>query len=87
MPVSRLGRLDGSCTFHKICRRDAPYSRDRSIRLKSVDFRPCTALDRMGKKAMMPAISDSAMVIWSNPTQIRISGAMATTGVTCRITA
>ena len=55
--------------------------------LKSADFSPVTVLDRMGKKAIIPASSDKAKLIWSKPTQIRIRGAIATTGVTCRITA
>ena len=43
--------------------------------------------DRIGKNATIVARIRSARSMWSSPTQIRISGAIETIGVTWRITA
>ena len=57
------------------------------MRLWSAERRPSVVFDRMGKKATSQARISSARSIRSKPTQMMISGAMATTGVTCSTTA
>ena len=44
-------------------------------------------LARMGKKATIQAMISSARSMRSKPTKMTMSGAMATTGVTCSATA
>ena len=54
-------------------------------RFGSTLLSPCVVLARIGKKATIQAQSSSAAI--GLLTQMMISGAIATTGVTCRITA
>jgi hypothetical protein len=53
--------------------------------LWSVLFSPSVVFDTMGKKATIQAQMRSAVAV--SFTQMMMSGAIATTGVTCRITA
>jgi hypothetical protein len=84
-PARKKGSAEGRRRISSVCQRVAPCRRNSSCRLRSALFRPSTVLDRIGKKATIQAQISSAAVTLS--TQIRISGAMATIGVTCRITA
>ena len=51
------------------------------------DFSPVSAPENSGKKATIAASAVIARSGWSSPAQITNSGAMATTGVTCSVTA
>src|SRR3982750_1714110 len=55
------------------------------MRLWSAEFRPRIVFDRMGKNATIQAQIKSDRLM--SPIQMMISGAIETTGVTCRITA
>ena len=55
------------------------------MRLWSAEFSPRIVFDRIGKNATIQAQISSERLM--SPTQMMISGAIETTGVTCRITA
>src|ERR1700730_11070681 len=84
-PARKYGKADGKRSHNIVCHLDAPYSLNRSQRFASVLFSPVTVLDTTGKNATIQAQINRASVV--SFAQIMISGAMETTGVTCRMTA
>ena len=77
----KYGMAEGTSRKRSVCQGEARYSVNRSRRLWSALLRPTTVFDKMGKNATIQAHSSSAAVVLS--IKIRISGAIATIGVTC----
>ena len=48
-PVKIAGSADGSCSFARRVRRDAPFNVNRSCWLGSAESRPNSVLDTIGK--------------------------------------
>src|SRR4051795_4496161 len=71
--------------WRRTCPGVAPYSRNSASKLRSALFSPTVVFDTIGKNATIQAQTSDARN--GSLTQMMIKGAIATIGVTCRMTA
>src|SRR5271166_5956214 len=84
-PARKYGIEAGRRSSRSVANRLAPYSRNRSASSAGADARPAAVLANTGKNATI--IAQTTSEANGSPTQTMISGAIATIGVTCKITA
>src|ERR1700742_51345 len=83
-PAKMYGIALGNANFRRVCNREDPSERARSAMWAGIDLRPVTVLTRMGKKAMIDAVTTWGTM--PNPRSSTSSGAIAMDGMTCDAT-
>src|SRR5580700_1196016 len=84
-PVRKYGRHAGSRSNVSVRHRLPPYRQNRSANYGGAEARPVAVFANTGKNATIIAHTTSEAN--GLPTQTMINGAIATIGVTCKITA